>query len=43
MENYLFKNIIGEDIVLNVHDSTTEKGISDYPKSGNRITFIENN
>jgi len=42
MENYLFENIIGEDIILNVHDSITEKGISDYPKSGNRITFIEN-
>jgi FkbM family methyltransferase len=41
MENYSFKNIIGQDIVLNVHDSITEKGVLDYPKSGNRITWTE--
>ena len=42
MEKFVVKNIVGEDVELNVHDSTTEKGISDYPKKGNRITFIEN-
>jgi hypothetical protein len=25
MENYIIKNIVGQDIVLNINDSTTEK------------------
>jgi FkbM family methyltransferase len=41
MKKYVFDNIVGEEITLNVHDSITEKGISNYPKSGNRIIYID--
>jgi FkbM family methyltransferase len=41
MKKYVFNNIVGEEIILNVHDSITEKGISNYPKSENRIIYID--
>jgi FkbM family methyltransferase len=41
MKEYIFENIVGEELIIKVHDSTTEKGMSDYPCSGNRITFVE--
>ena len=41
MESYILKNIVVQDVVLYINDSTTEKVISNYPRVGNRITFIE--
>ena len=41
MEKYILKNIVGQDVVLNMNDSTAEKGVSSYQRVGNRITFIE--
>lgn len=38
---YTFSNILGEELEFDVHNSVTEKGISNYTKVGNRITFID--
>lgn len=41
MNKYHFKNILGEDLVFDVHDSITEKGLEQYSKTEDSITYIE--
>jgi FkbM family methyltransferase len=38
---YTLNNILGEELQFNVHNSVTEKGISNYTKIDNKITFID--